>query len=429
MKNSNRLDLLLYLWHILFLISLICCFRAVTSISIALIIVTGSFKQKNDTGKWISYRLKNGFLITCVLLFLFQAIEYLVLKSQYTAAKELQLKTAIPLVPLAVCCSSYLNSGIRQKLMRWYVWILTAVLFFCLLYASYKVYFLKAPGTVFLYHDFVSPFKQHAVQVSIYAFIGLLFLLENARKGVYLYKRYFHLLLILFITFCIILLSSKLLIAFSAACLVYYAIAAFGEKRNLRPVIFISLIIGLAAIAIVLFTQNKVSSRFTEIVSGDNKLIEQNKFDPAIYFNGLQFRMLQWRFVKEILTEQDAWFTGVAGNAQTFLDKKYITTNMYIGDGTTTDHGYLGYNTHNQFLQTLLQSGIPGLAVFVLICSALVCMAIRRKNRELRIVVLLLIMYCLNESVFETQYGITLFTFFPLFLYYGTQKIPDTATG
>jgi len=356
-------------------------------------------------------------------------IEYLILKSQYNAAKELQLKTAIPLVPLAVCCSSYLNSGIRQKLMRWYVWILTAVLFFCLLYASYKFYFLKAPGTVFFYHDFVSPFKQHAVQVSIYAFVGLLFLLENTRKGVYLYKRYFHLLLILFITSCIILLSSKLLIAFSAACLVYYAIAAVGEKRNLRPVIFISLIIGLAAIAIVLFTQNKVSSRFTEIISGDNKLIEQKKFDPAIYFNGLQFRMLQWRFVKEILTEQDAWFAGVAGNAQTLLDKKYISTNMYIGDGTTTDHGYLGYNTHNQFLQTLLQSGIPGLAVFVLICSALVCMAIRRKNRELRIVVLLLIMYCLNESVFETQYGITLFTFFPLFLYYGTQKIPDTATG
>ncbi len=153
-------------------------------------------------------------------------------------------------------------------------------------------------------------------------------------------------------------------------------------------------------------------------------LIQQQNFDPGIYFNGLQFRLLEGRFVKEILTEQRAWLTGVSGDAQILLDKKYISADMYIGDGITADRGYLGYNTHNQFLESLLQSGIIGLLAFILVCYTMLRLAIGRKNRELTIISILLIAYCFNESVFETQYGISLFTFFPLFLYFGTAHKP-----
>ena len=45
------------------------------------------------------------------------------------------------------------------------------------------------------------------------------------------------------------------------------------------------------------------------------------------------------------------------------------------------------------------------------------------------LVVILLLAYCFNESVFETQYGLTLFTFFPLFLYFGTENISVSKTG
>ena len=167
-------------------------------------------------------------------------------------------------------------------------------------------------------------------------------------------------------------------------------------------------------IALVLLTQNKVSKRFNEIVSGNIDLVEQKNFTPAIYFNGLQFRLLQWRFVHEILTEQHAWIKGVPGDAQALLDDKYTSTHMYTGDAHTETRGYLGYNTHDEFLQSLLQSGIPGLLAFIFICCTMLRMAIRKKNDELSFCVILLIAYCFNEAVFETQYGIMLFTFFPL---------------
>ncbi|MEP7163277.1 MAG: hypothetical protein ABI741_01215 [Ferruginibacter sp.] len=420
MKTSKYLDTLLYLWWIAFFISMACCFRAVSSISIALILATGLLKNKIETGSWLNMNLKNSFFLASCLFYLLQATGLLFTSSLTEASRHLQLKSAMVLVPLTLCCGNYLDVHVRQKLMRWYIYILAAVMLFCLLVALHKYFFLHAQNDVFFYHELVRPFNQHAVQLSIFLFAGLVYLLERARKAIYLHNRTIHFLLVVYFTCCILLLSSKLVIAFSGICFAYYIMLALRTKLDKRFIIFTSLFAGLALILLVLLTQNKISTRFKEIYSGDMSLASRQRFDPAIYFNGLQFRLLEGRFVKEILTERHAWLTGVSDEAQPLLDKKYVDAHMYIGDGLTPDRGYLGYNTHNQFLESVLRSGIPGLLVFILICCTLVSLAARKKNRELTIITILLIAYCFNESVFETQYGITLFTFFPLFLYYGT---------
>ncbi|MEO5591784.1 MAG: O-antigen ligase family protein [Chitinophagaceae bacterium] len=308
--------------------------------------------------------------------------------------------------------------------MKYYTWILAVALFYCLATALYKHCFMHAQNDIFFYHELVSPFKQHAVQVSIYCFAGLLYLLDRLQKGYSFINRGIHFLLILYFICCLLLLSSKLVIVFSACCLVYYVFLILKAKLNRPYMLLASLFAGLVMIALVLSTQNKVSRRFNEILSGDLHLVEQQNFNPGIYFNGLQFRLLQWRFVKEILTEHQAWVTGVSDEAQTLLDEKYISTHMYTGSINSTTRGYLGYNTHDQFLEALLQTGIPGLVSFILICCAMVSLAIQRQNRELAITVFLLIAYCFNESLLETQYGVMLFTFFPLFIYYGSENKP-----
>jgi O-antigen ligase len=128
------------------------------------------------------------------------------------------------------------------------------------------------------------------------------------------------------------------------------------------------------------------------------------------------------RFTAEIVQEQKAWLKGVSpGDAQLMLDQKYITTHMYTGEVGRPDRGYIGFNTHNQFLESLLQNGIPGLLCFVVICAAMVAMAIQQKNRPFSTLVALLIAYAFTESVFETQYGIMLFILLPLLYYYGSQ--------
>jgi O-antigen ligase len=92
---------------------------------------------------------------------------------------------------------------------------------------------------------------------------------------------------------------------------------------------------------------------------------------------------------------------------------------MYTGDPVRGDRGFLGYNTHNQFLETLLQTGIIGLLILLVLCISLVKMAWQKKSMSVGFIIILLLLWMFSESVFETQYGIIIFTFFPLFIYYG----------
>ncbi|MES1224257.1 MAG: O-antigen ligase family protein, partial [Bacteroidota bacterium] len=399
----------------------VCAFRPITSISIALILLAGLVKNRMDTGSIFSHNLKNNLFITCCIYYLVQVVLIINSHNHDMMARHIELKAAIVFVPLAVCSGNYFNDAFYQLLMRYYVWIIAAAMLFCLLTAFHKYYFLHTGSSVFFYHALVVPFKQHAIQVSILIFIGIIYLLENARKGIYLQNRLLHFLFVFYFMGFIVLLSSKLVIVFTALCCLYYLLVSF-KKTTLRLPVFATLVTGLLLMILLLTTKNQVSKRFNEIIHTNMDLVQQKSFDPGIYFDGLQFRLLQWRFVKEILTERNAWLTGVSDDAQILLDKKYVDTHMYQGNGTDTDHGYLGYNTHNTFLEALLQSGVIGLAAFVLICIAIIQLVVKKRSRELFFVVTLLLAYSLNESMLERQYSITIFTFFPLFLYFSIGK-------
>jgi O-antigen ligase len=143
-----------------------------------------------------------------------------------------------------------------------------------------------------------------------------------------------------------------------------------------------------------------------------------DKFNPGMYFNGVQFRLLQWRFTGEILIENHAWVMGIGpGNAQYLLDQKYVSSNMYIGEPERGDHGFLGYNTHNQFLESLLKTGISGPIALLFICITLIKWAWQKRKRQTAFIAALFIVWLFTEAVLERQYGIQIFIFFPLFLW------------
>ena len=220
----------------------------------------------------------------------------------------------------------------------------------------------------------------------------------------------------------IFLLSSKLVIVFLLGYLAVYGFNLLQQKFSTRRAVAIVVMAVALCCSSLLFTQNPVSGRFDDIMHGDVRVITQTSFTPNDYFNGVQFRLLQWRFVKEILQENRAWLLGVSpARAQQLLDQKYISTHMYTGSGRAggDTHGYLGYNTHNQFLESLLQTGLVGLLCFLGICAEMIGMAVRQKNKLLTALVALLLAYTFGDAVLETQYGLVLFLFLPLFFFYG----------
>lgn len=416
LKKNNTLSLIIHVLYLLFFTSLVFSFRAVSSISIGLILVAGLFFNKQQTGSFISENLKNPFIACCFVFSLFQFTSLFNSHNMAEDWRQIQLKTGLIFTPLAICCCAYINIGSRRNLLAWFSIILAAAGFYCITMAFIH-YANTAETSHFFYHQLVSPLKQHAVYFSLLVFVGLLFLLGTMKTGKLLFNIAIHLILVFFFSILLILLSSKLVIFFYGVYLLYYFLT-LRKTIKLNKSVVAGLIISLVAGLLLLFiTNNPVSNRFKELAKGDLAIVQQDNYHPADYFNGIQFRLLQWKLVPEILNEQKSWWTGVgAGNAQQLLDQKYISKNMYRGIPGTADTGYLIYNTHNQLLESLLKNGIPGAVFFLLICFSLLQMAWKNKNQILRFTILLLFFYAFTESILETQYGILIFTFFPLFL-------------
>ena len=284
-------------------------------------------------------------------------------------------------------------------------------------------YSVTHDSSVLLYHPLVSIYSGHAVQFSILVFISLLYLLGEVTKRAIVFNKYVDLFLIAFFLVFLFLLSSKLVIAFFLVYFIYAMIKSVLSKSINAKFIIICCGSLLVFSLFIFSTQNRISNRFKEIIQTDFHFIKKENFSPGDYFNGLQFRLLQWQFVPSILNEKKAWLLGVSpGDAQNCLNQKYISKNMYIGTVARGDKGFIGYNTHNQFLESLLETGLIGSLLFLLICWSLVKMILERRKDDLSFVTILLLVYSVSESVFETQYSLFIFLFFPLFFYLSKSK-------
>ena len=312
------------------------------------------------------------------------------------------------------------------RLMLCYCAMLLAASAYCLGVAAHR-YGQGGDATVFFYHPLTSPISWNAVFFSVYVLFALIFLLsidghdsldvlpQPIRVGVRVF-------LVVFFMAMIFLLSSKLILVLAVIALAGFFLRRYRFRQNKRIVLGLG-VGAFLSIGILAGTDNPVRERYQELAQGNLKLIEQKKFAPGNYFNALQSRLLQYRFAGEILREQHAWLLGVSpGDSQDLLDQKYIDANMYIGDPSQGPHrkirGYIGYNFHNQYVETLVRDGIPGLVVLLTIFGLLVTQLARRwRTRQVSVTILTLALFFVPEAPLTLQHGIFLFCFFPLVLF------------
>lgn len=415
MNPHKVLSLIIPLLYFIFITSLIFSLRAVSSISIGLILIAGLVKNKRELKSFFHSNSKNLFLTGCILFYLLHIITIFYTNNRPETWSNLRIKSGLIFVPLAICFTDYIKADTRRNLLTGFCIILAVASLYCI-WIAFLHYLKTAETAQFFYHALVKPFGHHAVYFSILVFIALLFLIESKIKNILVLKRQFHVFLIIFLSTVLFLLSSKLVIVFYLLYLFYFFIILIKKRKRSRVWLISSftLLIIISSLAFVI--RNPLSSRFYDVYNGDLTILKQETFDPGKYFNGIQFRLLQWKFTGEILNETNRWWYGVSpGDAQALLDQKYISKKMYTGDPEQGTRGFLGYNTHNQFLETILQSGIPGLVILLIICISLLRIAWQKKRKAVSSVILLLLAWLFSESVFETQFGIMIFTFFPLF--------------
>ena len=418
--KGQYLQTIIFWLFAIFLISIVFSLRAISSISIGLLLVAGAVEMKKQGRTFFSNSPLFFFLIACILLYLLKIISLTYTSNTNETFKHLQKTSALLVVPLAIyTCQNCITSFRFNKLMSYLAVALCFAGIYCVIISAVK-YMNGSTSHVFFYHELVKPLLQHAIQMSILVFISLVFTLESLRTGAFQFNKSLLVIIVLFLSFFLFLLSSKLIIIFYVIYLLSYALRTIRKDKIRGRYKFLLISVPLICIVLMFVTSNPVSKRFRELASGNIELYKQEKFQQGDYFNGLQFRLLQWRFVNEILTEKQRWLTGLSpGEAQYHLDQKYIATNMYTGKPGTDEKGFLGYHTHNQFLQVLLQNGLAGLFAFLCMSFILLKLIFIRKNWLLGFTITLLLIYCFTDAILETQYGLILFTFFPVFIFCG----------
>jgi O-antigen ligase len=393
------------------LLSLAIQVRFVNTISVMALVAVSLF-HKNGLRN-LKSALVNPYFIACLLFVLMQVLGLTYTANTEETMRKFSVKTGMVAIPFFFCAGYTITLKERKWLFYIFNIALSVVALICLLLAVVD-YNNIHDKSVFFYHRLVRPFSHHAIYFSFYLLFCIIFWIERGfsfeEKG---WPRNSIVFFIAFDVIMILLLSSKVVITIIVIYFLYVFAKQFIKKKNILVIGGGSVILAFT-LFLVFSSNNPVKKRFSEITQGGLDLLTQEKFSPDMYFNGLQLRMLNWRFTYEILNEEKAWLLGVGpGDALQKLNEKYVSMNMYKGEGDT-DRGYLSYNCHNQFLETVLQSGTLGL---LLLAGAFVSLCLwigRVGSTEAYIILLSILAFSFTESLLETQYGIFLFSFFPL---------------
>ncbi|MFM7853529.1 MAG: O-antigen ligase family protein, partial [Flammeovirgaceae bacterium] len=117
-------------------------------------------------------------------------------------------------------------------------------------------------------------------------------------------------------------------------------------------------------------------------------------------------RLVFWKLaLNNLWIENKIWLGVGTGDAQDYIDNLYRLPEYKID-------GYVGWNSHNQWVTTCIQQGILGLFVLTLLFAIPFQLAL--KNRDVKLISFLVVtfLFSLTESIFETNKGIVFFTLF-----------------
>jgi O-antigen ligase len=208
--------------------------------------------------------------------------------------------------------------------------------------------------------------------------------------------------IIIFLASLFLLISRLPLISFCLTIFAGFLYFFFYSRRRLLAGLA-SIGLSLCFIAVFLWNIPSIRYRFQETI--------QTQYTPPVGLNttSTNLRVAFLNCSKEILGE--FWPFGVGtGDVQEHLNKCYQSNGyskvLYIDT----------YNAHNQYIQTWLGLGIPGLISFLIILFVSFSHAFKNNN-YLYIGFLILFMLCfLTESILESNKGIVFFVLISILL-------------
>ena len=289
--------------------------------------------------------------------------------------------------------------------------VIYAIFFF--LVAILKYYQTNNPD-VFFFHELVT-LELNAIYIATFASLAMFYFIAIENKTNLERLAMFSLMLFVF------LLSSRSIFFIDLILSVCYYLFFSKPNKGVKVVttfaFTIFFIISIASSEEIknrllsksetAFVDNILNKNLTSKEESDNKItIEEawnrNDFQQNNFFPGSALRVFQVRVFKEILNENDIFFTGFGLEAsQPQIEKKMEEYKL--------DLGYKIFNFHNQYIQTFAELGVVGFLILVIMLLVNLKNAIYNRNFLHLVFALTMIILLLTESMFCRQRGIVFF--------------------
>lgn len=402
LSNSNRNIYLLAL--ILITLPLNFAFSSISIITFILFIILNFEKRKFSINKSL-------FLPIALYLLMLSSLSWtLDLNATISGLKK---TVVFLLIPLAFLFIPRLSKIQIFKILRIFSFSMVFYAVYFFLKAIFKFFITQNPD-VFFFHELVS-LDLNAIYMAAFASLALFYFVQIENK------KSIEILSMLTLLLFIFLLSSRSIFFIDLLLITFYYIFYSKTHEGIKVVtvfaFFIFLVISLASsreikdrllskseTALVDNILNKNISAKEEL--DNNITIEEawNKqdFQQNNFFPGTALRVFQVRVFKEMLNEQNIFFTGFGLEAsQPQIERKVEEHQL--------DLGYKIFNFHNQYIQTFAELGIFGFLIFVTMLLINLKNAIYNRSFLHLVFALTMIILLLTESMFCRQRGIIFF--------------------
>lgn len=351
-------------------------------------------------------RLKNdGYWKISALFFLWLVTTWFWDTSGGFSEKYVEANAIFLFGPIAMAVIPRISPARMMLAMHAFIAAIVIVCIICLIKSTIE-YQETQDYRVFFYHYLGNQMGLNAIYLSNYCIACIIWLLYYA--FIYTGPKVFKLNIYVSIGICVFLflmmffLSSKFSLALITLFLLLMVLY-IGRKR--KSLIKAVLILGLTGIVSVVLVKNLHYLNW-RIAETKLKRYSGSQDDQ----NGLALRITTWTTAIELIKERPLLGYGLKGTNDALLEK-YIEKKFNMGIPER-------YNSHNQFLEITLKSGLIGLLIFLTMMGVLFFSALRRADFLLMFTLIHFILVSQVEGTLEVQQELTFYTFFLLLFYY-----------
>jgi len=356
----------------------------------------------------------NYLLMGFVLMYGVELLGLLYSSNISGAASSLEKKLPLLVIPLIIITSEELDIIRLNRILRFFAGSVTIASLICLLYAFHRNNYLEVFSNpnwfYFSYYDLAEILDIQPIYFSVFvsfSFFVIIFLIKNSWLESSWPRRLFYFFWACYLFIFLVLLSGKTSII--ATIFIFMAITfVYFQKRKRLLVGLLTILMIVVASGMIISKLPVVKERFLEVL-GMNKTSDWVYGDPQRNQPIPEARLVKWQSAFDVI--RDNWLFGVgSGDVQDELNKQYEAHDFQAGIAEQ-------FNTHNQFLQTWVGTGLIGLVIFIATLIASVAKAIRLKNHFFLVFIALFMICCLTESMLERQFGILFYVIFSSLFY------------